>query len=300
MRGDQLAQDACAASPQVSVVIPVAHATAFLADQIRAVLGQDAPFAYEVVIACNATTADQCAQLRAMADAERDRRLHVVHAHDRHSAAFARNAGASVSTGAVLAFCDSDDLVSSRWLVELVRDVSDDVAVGGHLDERRFTVPSQAGWRPPITPGTLPTFLGVPYAVSANFAVARGPFRSVGGFDTSLTRCEDIALSWRLRDVGVELRFASDAVVHYRHRTGVRALVGQHYRYGVGMAQVLHRYGVPHDGPDEPGRLAEMRPNGQPMDHHSFVGSVVRRGSLAAGRVVGLAGEWRTARPGHR
>jgi hypothetical protein len=57
---------------------------------------------------------------------------------------------------------------------------------------------------------------------------------------------------------------------------------------------VLNRYGVPRDGHNEfVHGLAKLRPNGQPREGHSFVGAVVRRGSIAAGRVVGLAVEGR-------
>jgi hypothetical protein len=94
--------------------------------------------------------------------------------------------------------------------------------------------------------------------------------------------------------MGIRLAFAPDAVVHYRHRTGMRDLVKQHYLYGRGMSQVLHRYGVPRDGGAEHlSGLAALRPNSQAQDHPTFVGTFVRRGSIAAGRVVGLADEHR-------
>jgi cellulose synthase/poly-beta-1,6-N-acetylglucosamine synthase-like glycosyltransferase len=140
----------------------------------------------------------------------------------------------------------------------------------------------------------LPTFLGVPYVVSANMAVDHETFEDAGGFDAGLLRCEDIALSWKLQSRGVELRYVPDAVVHYRHRAGVRALMRQHYLYGRGMAQVLHRYDVPRDcGHERLSGVGTLRPNGQPVEHRTFVGTVVRRGSIAAGRVVGLATERR-------
>jgi cellulose synthase/poly-beta-1,6-N-acetylglucosamine synthase-like glycosyltransferase len=202
--------------------------------------------------------------------------------------------GATCTDSEILAFCDADDEVAPGWLSALVHSVSDHVAVGGYLDERRFAVPRQEGWRPPVTPGALPTFLGVPYAVSANMALEREAFEEVGGFDDDLLRCEDIAISWRLQTSGTKLEFAPDAVIHYRHRSGVRALMRQHYLYGRGMAQVLHRYGVPSDGGAEHlSGVGALRPNHQAMEHKTFVGTVVRRGSIAAGRVVGLAAERR-------
>jgi GT2 family glycosyltransferase len=292
MGGHHLAHLVPPRHPAVTVVIPVGRSVEFLAQQVGAVLDQRVPFAFDVVLACNTNCVDGCDALDEIAESAGDARLRVVPAHDVRSAAFARNVGAASSDAEVLVFCDSDDLVSPGWLRALVASISEKVAVGGRIDEQRFAVPSQEGWRPPVTPGGLPTFLGVPYAVSANMAVDRTRFESIGGFDASLTRCEDIALSWRLRACGVELMYEPDAVVHYRHRVGVRELMKQHYLYGIGMAQVLQRYGVPREG--GVGHLAgvsALRPNHQPMEHRTFVGTVVRRGSIAAGRVVGLATE---------
>jgi hypothetical protein len=163
------------------------------------------------------------------------------------------------------------------------------------LSETRFAIPRQSNWRPPATPGELPSFMGSPYLVSANMAVTREAFERVGGFDESLLRGEDIALSWALCRAGIALRWVPDAIVHYRHRSGVAALMRQHYLYGIGMAQVLKRHGVP-DGPDGrvPQGIGLLRPNGQRAPRS--VMTLVRRTSVAAGRITGLLQE-RSARP---
>jgi cellulose synthase/poly-beta-1,6-N-acetylglucosamine synthase-like glycosyltransferase len=280
--------------PFASVVIPVGDIDDHLIAQVRAVLAQETPFGFDVVLSCNAADRQSCAELDSVPARIGDPRLRVVAAHGLRSAAHARNVGARSSGAAVLAFCDADDLAAPGWLAALVAGVSDDVAVGGYLDEKRFALPRQEHWRPAATPGELPAFLGAPYLVSANMALARSAFERAGGFDESLVRCEDIAMSWRLRASGVALEFIPAAVVHYRHRAGVLHLMKQHYLYGRGMAQVLHRYEIPHDrGAERLTGLATLRPNAQPVEHRTFVGTVVRRGSIAAGRVVGLADERR-------
>jgi cellulose synthase/poly-beta-1,6-N-acetylglucosamine synthase-like glycosyltransferase len=277
---------------RVTVVIPVGQAGECVTQQVSAVLAQEAPFPFDVVLSCNTTDSHDCAAIDDIPRTIGDPRVHVVPAHEHRSPAYARNVGARSSDADVLAFCDADDLVEPGWLAALVSHVSDGVAVGGYLDEQTFAVRGQEQWRPPITPGALPTFLGVPYAVSANMALDRAAFERAGGFDDGLVRCEDIALSWRLKTSGIDIDYAPEAVVHYRHRTGVRALVKQHFLYGRGMAQVLCRYGVPHDGGVEHvDGLGALRPNGQAMEHRTFVGTFVRRASIAAGRVVGLAAE---------
>ena len=68
-------------------------------------------------------------------------------------------------------------------------------------------------------------------------------------------------------------------------------MLGQHYLYGRGMSQVLRRYGLPEgDQWATPSGLRMLKPNGARARHRSIVGTM-RRGSIAAGRVVGLVEE---------
>jgi GT2 family glycosyltransferase len=211
-----------------------------------------------------------------------------VDASDVRSAAHARNVGAEAATGKILALCDGDDIVEPDWLRNLVAALEPDTAVGGHLDEAQLAVPGQQNWRPPATPGRLPTFLDHPYVVTANMAMYRKDFAAAGGFDLSLIRCEDIAFSFKLLDNGITLTYAEDAVVHYRHRQGLRSLLHQHYLYGQGLAQVLARDGLP-GGASKSG-IGALRPNAQPVAKWS-VHQFLRRGALGVGRVVGVVRE---------
>ncbi|HEX7097262.1 MAG TPA: hypothetical protein VF183_15355, partial [Acidimicrobiales bacterium] len=125
--------------------------------------------------------------------------------------------------------------------------------------------------------------------------------------------CEDIALSWDHQRAGGRLVYAPGAVVHYRHRRGVSHLVRQHFLYGRGMSQVLARHPMPACAQAGRGSAAAdpssataadrgprlglrmLRPNNQPLAGRSLVGQVVRRGSIATGRVVGLVEQARHA-----
>jgi hypothetical protein len=159
-------------------------------------------------------------------------------------------------------------------------------AVGGHLDEVRLAISGQEHWRPAATPGALPTFLGQPFLVTANMGLRRVAFEKVGGFDTSLVRGEDIAFSWDLLDHQLELAYAPDAIMHYRHRKGLLPMMRQHYQYGRGFSQLLARRGAPGGAGSITG-LKALRPNGQAVSRKGLP-YVLRRGSIATGRMVGL------------
>jgi len=276
--------------PNVSVVVPVGGVDGRLKRQIAAVLAQDTPFAFDMILSLNSPAASDRAALDAILQTTADGRLRVVFSADRRGAAHARNVGARASQAPLLAFCDADDEVHPGWLKVLVRRLEECDAVTGQINE--LAPPGQESWRPRATPGQLPTFLGVPYVLSGNLAITREAFTAVGGFDETLSRCEDIALGWSLLHRGYRLGFAADAVLDYHHRAGLRALLRQHYWYGHGMAEVLSRYPVP--TPGGPRRLTGLfllRPNAQPAP--LTIPSILRRVSLAVGRTVGLIGEWR-------
>lgn len=209
----------------------------------------------------------------------------VIDATAVRSASFARNTAAQAAKAKRLIFCDSDDETESTWLQSLVDAHQPGTAVGGHLAEERLVVPGQQGWRPPATPDSLPSFLGAPYLVSANMAIWADDFAQVGGFDEELIRGEDIDFAWKLSEIGVELLYCKDAVIHYRHRAGLKSLLQQHYLYGRGMAQVLAQRQPP--GTEHVGASRMLKANGQKVNNQSPI-NVLRRGAIAAGRLRGL------------
>ena len=269
--------------PTVTVVVPVGRVDVRLETQLRALQRQRYAEPWELLLVLNRPGEDGALdELLASVALPAT----VVDASGTRSASHARNAGARAARADLLAFCDADDEVAENWLEEIVSGLSAHEVVGGHLDEDRLAVPGQEHWRPPATPGELPMFLGDPYVVTANMGIRRELFNEVGGFDESLVRGEDIALSWLLLRRGLALGYSPKAVVYYRHRAGMRAMVSQHFHYGRGMSQVLVRYPRPGGG----SRGGLLRPNKQPVARRSWM-HYLRRGSLAAGRAAGLIEE---------
>lgn len=284
-------------APVLSVIIPVGRVDAELDEQFVALAHQDIAEAWELVISLNTDDPHQRTALDATI--ERFVRLAgptaptvtIVDSSDVRSASHARNVGATAANAPLLAFCDGDDIADKSWTSTILTALAESDAVGGMLEEDLLAVPGQENWRPPATPGDNPRFLGHPYLVSANMGVHKTVFEAAGGFDVSLTRGEDIAFSWAMIRNGVTLTFRADAVMHYRHRKGLRPMLRQHYLYGIGMAEILHRHGVPGEQSTN-----LLKANGQKVDNRSAV-HVLRRGSIACGRLVGLAqGEIRKRR----
>ncbi len=276
----------------VSVVIPVGRVDEDLPLQLEALSAQSYSGPWELVLSLNNNDVAERQALERLVEQHRSDdaafTAEIVDSSDTRSASHARNVGAAAATGDLLLFCDGDDIADEDWMVRLIEALADTDAVGGYLEEGLLAVPGQEDWRPPATPGSLPTFLGFPFLVSANMGVVRSVFQSIGGFDTTLIRGEDIALSWDLIERGVELGYAPDAIVHYRHRRGLWPMMKQHYLYGRGFSQILARRGVP--GNQGSGGLRSLKPNGQAVATKNLP-YFARRGSIAVGRVVGLGVE---------
>ena len=137
-----------------------------------------------------------------------------------------RNAGAAFASGEILAFVDADHEISSEWVDAAVSTFADStVAAAGAA----YHAPPEGTWVQRAYGALRGTPRGrhdVEWLGSGNIAVRRTVFLAVGGFDTSLTTCEDVDLCNRLRGSGY--RVVSDArmqSVHFGDPETLRAVL---------------------------------------------------------------------------
>lgn len=279
-------------TPHVSVVIPVGSVGSDMVEAYAAVITQETPFTFDIILSLNTKDPAAAVALEALIAEAPDSApaTRVVPSFEKAGAAYARNAGARASTADIFAFCDADDVVEVGWLALLVAGLDDFDAVSGYVSDDKFMPDEQRNWRPPSNPdGGLPSFMGHPYLLTGNLAIKREAFEAVDGFDTTLTRCEDIAISWSLVEAGYTFGFVPDAVLHYRHRDGLWPMMRQHYYYGRGMSEVLLRIGPPDTGNAGKAKARNLlKPNGERVAKTN-VPSTLRRASIAVGRVYGIA-----------
>jgi mycofactocin system glycosyltransferase len=164
--------------------------------------------------------------------------------------AAARNVGASVADGEILAFIDSDCSASPDWLCQLIPAFNDSgmAAVGGQVDgmcsasavDRYEAVMSSLSIssRERVGNSGSDTF----YLPSCNLLVRRSAFRSVGGFDDSMHVGEDVDLTWRLRDRRWSICYLPLGNILHEHRSSVRSFMSRRFDYGTseGILQLLH------------------------------------------------------------
>jgi GT2 family glycosyltransferase len=118
------------------------------------------------------------------------------------SVAALRNKGARAALGSIIAFADSDHEIDRYWIETAV-----DVLSGPGVAATGAPYLTQPGpnWVQQQYDGLRARPLrreDVAWLGSGNFAVKRSAFEAIGGFDASLTACEDVDFCNRLQQAG--------------------------------------------------------------------------------------------------
>jgi GT2 family glycosyltransferase len=227
---------------RASVVIATLRAPDTLGAQLDALIAQEAPFAFEVVVSDNGNTETTRDIVRARADGPVTVRL--VDSSSTRGAPFARNAGGAVARGDLLLFCDDDDIVAPGWIAALGRALDSNPIVGGAIEVETLNRPDAVAWRGGGAMNELLPRGFLPAGIGANLGIWKSAFEAVGGFDVDYTYGggEDLDLFWRANLAGYTTGFAPDAVVHYRYRSDLRSAAWQAYNYGRVMTKLYKRY----------------------------------------------------------
>jgi GT2 family glycosyltransferase len=227
--------------PFVSVIVPVLNGGGTLPGLLSALSMDDYPRARrEILVVDNAST-------DATPDILRDAPVTYLH-EERRGAARARNRGIAASQGEIVAFTDVDCLPATGWLRALVAGFRDE-SVGGVAGDVIPFPPSTAAERyaarirhlSPERYLRRPIF---PFAVIANLAFRRDVFDTVGLLDPESPRggeSTDFCTRF-LRESGMRLALAHEAVVLHRHRATSRAFLRQQWDYGRGHAYLYMKY----------------------------------------------------------
>ena len=237
-------------SCQISVVIPTRNRREMLERCLAALAKQTLGLDRFEVIVVN----DGGAPLERLLSNWRNRlRLRILDQSHGGPAA-ARNAGAAVAHGSLLAFTDDDCEPHPDWLTACTIRLREtpEHAIGGHtqnalcdnpyssasqllvdyLYDYQRTIDDRPGARP-----KMPAFV-----TSNNLAVSAALFSQLGGFDQSFRRAaaEDRDFCERWQERGYQLSHVPAAVVRHGHALTLVSFCRQHVNYGRG-AHTLRR-----------------------------------------------------------
>jgi len=181
--------------PLVSFVIPVRNDAQRLRRCLTSIVANDYPRALIELIVVDNDSTDGSGR------AARDYGAIVLRASG-DCVAELRNRGARAALGSLIAFVDADHEIDRHWITAAVAVLSSpEVAATGcaYLTDPKANWVQQQYDGLRVRPERREE---VAWIGSGNFAVKRQAFERVGGFNTTLTACEDVDLCNRLRQAG--------------------------------------------------------------------------------------------------
>lgn len=218
---------------KLSVIIPCLNEADHIAVQLQALARQCWSQPWEVIV-CDNGSVDDTVGIATCFEQEQPN-FRVIDASCRRGQAHARNVGARLAKGELLAFCDADDEVAPGWLEAIGRALSKHDFVASRLEPTRLNqpwalkshnCPQQDG----IQAYTYPAYLA--HAAGSGLGIKHSLHEAVGGFDETIYPLEDTDYCWRLQLAGVKLNFVPDAVIYYRFRHTLREIYRQAHDYG--------------------------------------------------------------------
>src|SRR3984885_645156 len=233
--------------PAVSVVMPVRNEEKHLAESVAAVLGQEYPGGFELILAIGPSKDRTEAIARGLAAA--DSRITVV-ANPSGQIASAMNAAVKTARHEILTRIDAHSMLPDDYLRTAVRALMDTGAadVGGWMAAEGVTPFQRAvAWAmtSPFGMGAAANHTGGEAGPADTVYLGvyrRTEIERVGGYDESMLIAEDWELNYRIRAAGGLIWFTPDLKVTYRPRATVGALARQQFRYGRWRRVVARRY----------------------------------------------------------
>jgi GT2 family glycosyltransferase/glycosyltransferase involved in cell wall biosynthesis len=218
--------------PKVSVVVPTYERHSHLSN-LMLQLAKQSFRGFEVIVV------DQ--SLQPWQDRDKNFGFHLVYVHsDVKGAVTARNTGAAIATGEIIAFTDDDCVPNPDWLSAALRELAEPGVIGveGLVVSDRLNDPE---WRPVTNEG----FEGIGF-MTANLFIVSDVFRAIGGFDIAFENPhfrEDTDLGWRAQALG-RIKFSKDALVfHPPHPRSVdRESLATRSRFFINDARLLQKH----------------------------------------------------------
>jgi succinoglycan biosynthesis protein ExoA len=233
--------------PAVSVVMPVLNEEKHLAESVAAVLGQQYPGGFELVLAIGPSKDRTEAIARELAAA--DSRITVV-PNPSGQIASAMNAAVKAARHEILTRIDAHSMLPEGYLRTAVRTLIDTGAadVGGWMAAEGATpFQSAVAWAmtSPFGMGAAANHTGGDPGPADTVYLGvyrREAIEKVGGYDETMLIAEDWELNYRIRAAGGLIWFTPDLKVTYRPRATLGALAKQQFRYGRWRRVVARRY----------------------------------------------------------
>lgn len=225
--------------PKVSVVVCSYNGAATLRRCLESLMEVDYPD-YEVVLVDDGST-DDTPEIAA------DFPQILYRRQENRGLSVARNVGAELANGEIVAYTDSDCEADPHWLRYLVQAMEDQQveAIGGPN-----ITPIGSSWTAycvAASPGNPSHVMlddhHAEHVPGCNMAFKRSTLLGIGGFDPQFRQAgDDVDICWRFLDADLPIGYASGAMVWHHRRPSVKAYARQQKGYGRSEAMVHFKH----------------------------------------------------------
>lgn len=165
------------------------------------------------------------------------------HRQEHAGLSVARNLGAQLATGSILAYTDDDCIAHPDWLLHLSHAFAEDhvVAAGGPNipPPPRNRIERVVATAPGAPAHVLLNDTEAEHLPGCNLAIFKDTLDRIGGFRAQFKSAgDDVDVCWRLREHGM-LRFVPGAMVWHHRRFTVKAYLKQQLGYGHAEALLM-------------------------------------------------------------
>ncbi len=225
--------------PKVSVVVCSYNGSKTIRSCLLSLMNLDYPD-YEVILVDDGSTDDT-------AIIAGDFPQVICHRQENRGLSAARNTGAELATGEIVAYTDDDCVADEHWLLYLVAAMQDQrvEAIGGPNIS-----PESDGWIArcvAASPGNPSHVMlddqHAEHVPGCNMAFRLGTLLGIGGFDPAFhVAGDDVDVCWRLLDSDLPIGYAPGAMVWHHRRATVKAYARQQRGYGRSEALVHFKH----------------------------------------------------------
>lgn len=225
--------------PPLSVVVCSYNGGKTLRECLQSLMELDYPD-YEVILIDDGST-DGSAEIAANFPQV------IYHHQENQGLSVARNVGAKLASGEIVAYTDSDCIADPLWLRYLVDGMLTQKVEGiGGLN----LPPTSDGWIAKCvnaSPGNPAHVMlddrHAEHVPGCNMAFKRQVLLGLGGFDSQFRQAgDDVDLCWRMLDANLQIGFAPAAMVWHHRRATIKAYAKQQKGYGRSEALVHFKH----------------------------------------------------------